>query len=205
MAYDTSIEFYVQLAKAGFITTSCHDRDNNFILLPEMQLEYALLFFKELHISKKVQHLIKKKNFYFKVNTAFNEVLTHINRTHKDAWSGNEYATILQQLHCNRFDNFKLISFELFNHQNELIAGEIGYIIGRTYTSLTGFFKRQKAYNNWGKLQLTLTAQYLKQEAFDFWNLGHACMPYKRHLGAQTFPREKFLHLWKKSTQFQIQ
>jgi Leu/Phe-tRNA-protein transferase len=205
VAYDTSIEFYIALAKAGFISTACYDRQNNFILLPEMQFEYALLYFNKLHISKKVQQLLHKNNFDFKVNTAFNDVLTAINAYHKQAWSKNEYTTLLKKLYGHHDSYFKLISFELFNTQKELIAGEVGYIIGRTYTSLTGFFKREKAYNNWGKLQLTLTAHYLQQQGFDFWNLGHVCMPYKLDLGATIFSREQFLALWQKSTQFQIQ
>lgn len=205
VAYDTSVEFYIALAKAGFITTACYDQQSNFILLPEIQFEYALLYFNNLHISKKVQQLLHKNNFDFKVNTAFNDVVTAINAYHKQAWSKNEYTTLLKKLYTHHDPYFQLISFELFNTQKELIAGEVGYIIGRTYTSLTGFFKREKAYNNWGKLQLTLTARYLQQQGFDFWNLGHACMPYKLDLGANVFSRKEFLSLWKQSTQFQIQ
>jgi Leu/Phe-tRNA-protein transferase len=170
-----------------------------------MQFEYAILFFKHLHISKKVQTLLRKNEFEFKINTAFDAVLEAINAHHSDSWSNNEYSTLLKALHKYPNSDFKLMSFELFNTQKELIAGEIGYMIGRTYTSLTGFFKRQKSYNNWGKLQLTLTAYYLQQQGFDFWNLGHTCMPYKIALGAKIVPRKEFLKLWHQSCKFQIQ
>ena len=46
-------EFYIKLARAGFISVS-HIEDNIQYLLPEMQFEYAVLDFENLHISKKV-------------------------------------------------------------------------------------------------------------------------------------------------------
>ena len=64
---DFSQEFYIILAKAGFISTSILIK-NKFYLLPEIQFEYAILDFKDLHITKKVQKLIKENNFEFKIN-----------------------------------------------------------------------------------------------------------------------------------------
>ena len=54
---DWSVEFYKQLAYEGFITTT-FDTPEGLVLLPELQYEYAILDFKNLHISKKVKKLI---------------------------------------------------------------------------------------------------------------------------------------------------
>lgn len=192
-------EFYIKLAQAGFISTAMHDVNDIAILLPEIQFEYALLDFEQLHISKKVKQLLNKAQYSFKINHNFSDVVQHINAYHDHSWICQEYEELLYTLHEQQYDNFELISVSLLNENGQLIAGEIGYIIGKTYTSLTGFYKREKAYNNWGKLQLVLLAHYLQAYAFEFWNLGHASLQYKLDLGAAIYSREDFLKHWRVS------
>lgn len=192
-------EFYIELAKAGFISTSMYDMNNNCILLPEIQFDYAVLHFDNLHISKKVSHLIKKNDYVFTVNQKLNDVLEAINDYHEISWISPEYKKMLLSLSCRQHANFELLSVELNDKNNNLIAGEVGYKIGRTYTSLTGFFKREKKYNNWGKLQLVLLSNYLEEHKYDFWNLGHSSLLYKIELGAKVFCRKDFIKIWKKS------
>lgn len=201
MAYDFSPSFYIQLAQTGFIATACHDLDKQEVLLPEMQFEYALLDFKHLHISKKVAPLVKKESLKLTKNRYFEEVVASIQTYHKKSWLLPKYTQLLRELFTHTHENFELCSFELIDEtSHELIAGELGYIIGRTYTSLTGFFKKEKRYNHHGKLQLVLLARYLEQQGFDFWNLGHACMEYKLQLGAKVYTRQDFLRRWLEST-----
>lgn len=196
-SYDFSPDFYVALCQKGFIATSCYDTKNQQILLPEIQFEYAVLHFENLHISKKVKKLLQQNRFSFTCNTKFDEVLDKLEHYHKKSWLFGKYKTMLQEIKNKEFDNFKLMSFELCDTQNGmLIAGELGYFIGTTYTSLTGFCNKEKMYNNWGKLQLVLLAQFLEQNGFSFWNLGHACLQYKIDLGAKVYSREEFLKLW---------
>lgn len=200
-SYSFAPSFYVKLAQAGFIATSCFDTKNNPILLPEMQFEYAVLHFPNLHISKKVKTLLKSNAFTFTKNQQFESVLNAINEYHKNSWLSQPYIDMLLEIRQHHFPNFELVSFELYDNQtNTLVAGEIGYIIGKTYTSLSGFFIKEKQYNNWGKLQLVLLAQFLQNKEFDFWNLGHACLLYKIDLGAITYSRKEFLNLWKASS-----
>jgi len=201
-SYDFSPDFYVQLCKKGFIATSCYDAKNRVLLLPEMQFEYAVLDFNNLHISKKVTQLLKKENYVFTKNSYFKEVIASLETYHSQCWLTLPYIQMLCELKQQHNNNFELVSFELCDTQNKhLIAGEIGYIIGKTYTSLSGFCTKEKAYNNWGKLQLVLLSQYLQKNEFDFWNLGHACLKYKIDLGAVIYSREEFLERWIESTQ----
>ncbi len=55
---DFSEEFYIKAAQSGFITTSMY-KDGNFLLLPEIQFDYAILDFNDIKIPKKVQKLLK--------------------------------------------------------------------------------------------------------------------------------------------------
>uniref|UniRef100_UPI004048C461 hypothetical protein n=1 Tax=Aliarcobacter sp. TaxID=2321116 RepID=UPI004048C461 len=195
---DFSEDFYIYLAYLGFISTSITVK-NTFYLLPEIQFEYALLDFKDLHISKKVNSLINKKFYDFKINENINLVLENIEKFHKTNWLKDKYKELILSLKEYKHENidFELMSIELYDKNNkELIAGEIGYKINSTYTSLTGFSLKEKIYNNWGKLQLVLLAQYLEKNNYSFWNLGHPYMQYKFDLGAKIYSREEFLEKW---------
>lgn len=195
---DFSAEFYIQQALCGFISTSINFQ-NKFYLVPEIQFEYAILDFPNLHISKKVKKLLEKNDFEFCINTNLDEVVKNIQSHHKSNWLTNEYYEILKNLknYHNPNINFELLSIELWDkNKSTLIAGEIGYKIGLTYTSLSGFCLKDKKFNNFGKLQMVILALYLEKNNFSFWNLGHPYMQYKFDLGAISFSREEFLKRW---------
>ena len=195
---DFSKEFYIHLARCGFISTTTIYEDKLY-LLPELQFEYALLDFENLHISKKVEKLIKKDNYIFKINTRFEEVLEKIDEYHNPNWLIGDYHRLLLELKQkdDSLPDFSIISVEIIDKEtNELIAAEIGYKIYDTYTSLTGFSSKEKKYNNYGKLQLVLLAKYLEKENYAFWNLGHPYMQYKFDLGAVKYSRDDFLKRW---------
>jgi Leu/Phe-tRNA-protein transferase len=191
-----SEELYIELAKRGFIATS-YDTLEGLVLLPEIQFAYAVLFFEKLHISQKVKKLLQKDDYILSFNSRFDEVLDALEHFHKYNWLKGEYRVLLERLKRGAYENFSVMSVELSSKESgELIAGEVGYVIGRTYTSLSGFSSREKAYKNCGSLQLVLLAQHLQKEGFAFWNLGHPYMEYKKRLGAEILEREKFLELW---------
>lgn len=198
---DFSTEFYIEAARAGFITTSIY-HDNQFILLPEIQFDYAVLHFDKIIIPKKVNKLINENNYIFDINRNFQEVLNRISSYHPDSWVTQEYIELLNKLNINKNlkKYFNLFSTEIYEKSTKkLISGEIGYQIGSTYTSLTGFTTRNKKYNNWGKLQLVLLNNYLKENDFKLWNLGHPQLQYKIDLGAKIYNRSDFLKLWEKN------
>ncbi len=197
---DFSCEFYILLARLGFISVS-YMEDGVQYLLPEMQFQYAVLEFNNLHISKKVNKLLQQKDLYsFTVNQNFNKVLQLIDTHHKDNWLSKDYLKLIKQLKTfNSNQSFELMSCELAcTETNKIVAGEIGYKIGSTYTSLSGFSIKDKRYNNYGKLQLILLAKYLEKNSFAFWNLGHPYMQYKLDLGAKVLSRIEFLEKWLK-------
>jgi len=198
---DWSTEFYITLAKKGFISTT-YDTKGGLVLLPELQYDYAVLDFEDLHISKKVKKLLDRDEYVFSIDTRFEEVLKKITLQHKDNWLKGEYIQVLKKLKTLDRDDFKIMTVEVTSKEGELIAGEIGYVIFDTYTSLSGFSSSEKKYNNYGNLQLVLLAKYLQNNGFAFWNLGHPHMTYKQKLGAKTYTRGEFLQRWRKVVSF---
>jgi len=190
---DFSPQFYIALARAGFICVS-HEIDTILFLLPEMQTEYAVLDFPDLHISKKVRKLLKQERYQLSFNTSFKRVVNAIKDAYDPCWITKEYEGLMYKLSDNIYENFTLFSTELFDKESgELVAGEIGYITDNIYTSLSGFHSKNKRYANWGTLQLVLLGKYLEAQKVRFWNLGHAQMEYKKVLGAKVLCREAFL------------
>jgi Leu/Phe-tRNA-protein transferase len=190
---DFSPEYYIAQAKAGFIAVTDFYEDKE-LLLPEIQFSYAVLDFKDLHISKKVKNILHKKDLKLEISNNIDQTVQKINISHKNCWLTPRYKEMLkatQQIN----DNFELISIGIRDNGN-LIAGELGYIIGKTYTSLSGFSSREKEYCNYGTAQLVLLAQYLEKQKFKFWNLGQPYMTYKLALGAKIYERQEFLKRW---------
>ncbi len=166
---DFSAQFYIKAAQLGFITTSIY-RDGEFLLLPEIQFDYAILDFNNIKIPKKVNKLLKNNNYKFTINNRFDEVCKKIESYHNNSWINDDYISILNKINNRKLNKkFKLLSIELSEKEtNRLISGEIGYKTEKIYTSLTGFTTKEKEYNNWGKLQLVLLNNYLKKNAYSF-------------------------------------
>jgi len=194
---DFSARNYIALAKAGFISVTEHYQGNE-LLIPEIQFKYGLLDFKDLHISKKVQKLLKQKNFLLEINSDLEKVAKAIATLHKNSWLTSKYLITLKN--TEKLDNNFKVHAVTLKENGETVAGEIGYVIGKTYTSLSGFSKREKCYRDYGTAQLVLLAQHLEKSGFDFWNLGHPYMEYKLALGAKVYDRKEFLERWKRST-----
>jgi len=192
---DWSCEFYIELAKKGFISTT-YDTKDGLIILPELEFDYGILDFENLHISKKVKKLLKERNYQFCIDENLDEVLDGIATLHKDNWLKGNYVELVKKLHKLERDDFRLHSIELMC-DGKVVSGEIGYETDNgVYTSLSGFSLKSKEYNNYGTLQLVLLAKHLQKRGFRFWNLGHPHMPYKLKLGAKVYKREEFLKRW---------
>lgn len=190
---DFSPSYYIAQAKAGFIAVTDLYQEEE-LLLPEIQYSYAVLHFEDLHISKKVQKLLRKRHLELTIDTSLEKIADAVRNYHQHCWLTPKYLqTLIQTIEIR--EGFQPIAAYI-EENGKAVAGEIGYIIGETYTSLTGFSSREKAYRNYGTTQLVLLANYLRENDFAFWNLGQSYMPYKFHLGAKEYSRMDFLELW---------
>ena len=193
---DFSAKYYIAQAKAGFIAVTM-EQNGGLYLTPEIQKEYAVLDFKDLHISRKVKKLLQQKELKIEIGYEFNELFFKIQEQHVLSWLRMIYLEMLKEV--NFVDDNCHVVTTVIRDKGNIISGEFGYFIGRTYTSLTGFSSRKREYNNYGTAQIVLLAQYLEKEGIDFLNLGQPYMQYKLDLGAKVYSREAFLKRWLKS------
>ncbi len=195
---------YVALARAGFISISHVDEDLGSLLIAELQALYAVLDWENLHISRNVRKILRSgriahEGLELRVVADITRVLDRIVAYHQPrSWLIPPYRDLLRRLPSQGAAAFSLHGVELWSTtRDELIAGELGYSIGRTYTSLSGFCaSNEPAWRDFGTLQLVLLAQRLERAGYAFWNLGHASQAYKHALGARRVPRPEFLERW---------
>lgn len=201
---DWDPEFYVALARAGFICIAAQHPQIRTILIAELQQSYAVLDWQNLHCSSKLRKLmasglLEEEGIELRVVDASDRLLDRLVSYHgEDNWIHSPYRSIVRYLAERADHRFAMHGVELWStRRNELVAGELGYSIGATYTSLSGFCTREdRRWHHFGTLQQILLARALQDRGYAFWNMGHVSMPYKIALGARITPRASFLERW---------
>jgi len=197
-------DFYIALARAGFISVSFEHPTLGTLLLPEIQNAYAVLDWDELHVSRKLRKLLRSgrlesEGLELRIVARCERVVGRLIAYHEDAiWLTPPYRALLSRLPTGPRTDFALHGVELWSRRrDELVAGEIGYSIGSTYTSLSGFCTRgNPERRHLGTLQMVWLAHLLRDRGYAFWNMGHPSLSYKGALGARTLSRFRFLERW---------
>ena len=214
MSTDWSVNFYILQAIRGFIAVGHEAGADMEILLPQIQRSYCLLDWDQISGNKNILKQIRNrlKNFRIRINHKPKTAIEGIHRFHgSKSWLCTRYRGLLEQL----FDRgtfviegiptpsssimFRICSVELYSPSDELVAAELGYVIGATFTSLTGFCHREKGISV-GKAQILALAKLLSVSGFQFLNLGQppsrGQMQYKTEIGGVEVPRPVFLERW---------
>ena len=169
----------------------------------------------DLHVSRSVRK--KAKRYRLTINQDFEAVVRGCRQQHGSShcWLYPPLVQAFQQIHaCGcagtsvRFQQsstttaqasscpVRLYSIEIWTnnddnndeHDDVMVAGELGYTVGSMYTSLTGFSNQDSA----GSVQLAALGKLLCSRGFEIWDLGMD-MEYKRSLGSHLMPRDEFV------------
>jgi Leu/Phe-tRNA-protein transferase len=142
----------------------------------------------KLHIEKKTRKLARR--YEVTLDTAFEQVVEKVWAQHGHNWLFPVLARTFKRMHdANGSGEFRasVHSVEVWK-QGELVSGELGFTIGGVYNSLTGFTGESNA----GKVQLAALGELLALNGVSHWDLGMV-MDYTLRLGAEQFPRARFL------------
>jgi Leu/Phe-tRNA-protein transferase len=187
--------FLAKLMAAGFLVMSMEqygtESDIKTILLPKHHLVRNVLFFDQLHVSKTAKRFLNR--YELKADDDFALMLHHCIETHGDDWLTEELCKTLVSLWKNPIDPVKMFAFGLYRDE-QLVAGEIGVVAGKVYTSYSGFH----AENNSGTVQMIKTAKYLEKNGFSFWDLGMP-LDYKYTFGAVDIFKNVFEEIFLKA------
>ena len=185
-----------QLMAEGFLPIATEG-----YLLPKLHAERCVISLPDaLHVSKSVRK--KAKRFHMTVNQCMDRVVEGCREQHgATCWLYAPLVAAFENIHQHGREGFvtrvgdkatacpvRLYSVEVWDENNDLVAGELGYTVGSIFTSLTGFSRQDSA----GSAQLAALGRLLGREGFTLWDLGMD-MDYKRVLGSHLMPREEFV------------
>jgi len=208
LALDCEEDFISRLMEAGFLVMSVELKDDKgggkdngegqpdpfYIFLPKLHLVRSVLFFSELHIKRSVRRFLKC--YELRVNEDFDLILDKCVKIHGADWLTPPLTGILKNLNRNagshrQYGQVRPVSFAVYR-EGELKAGEIGVVIGRVYTSYSGYYEEDNA----GTVQMILMARWLEKTGFDFLDFGMP-LDYKTALGAQNIKPARFVELFR--------
>jgi len=194
IAVDFNPKFIVRMMEAGFLVMSVNvaekDSEPYYILLPKLHLVRSVLFFENLHIKKSIRRLLGR--YELRMDTDFDKIIDLCVETHGDDWLTPPLVGAIKKIRQSPVGNIvRPASFAVYRN-GMLAAGEFGIVCGGVYTSYSGFFIEDNA----GTVQLILTALYLRQNGFSFFDLGMP-MDYKSGLGAVDISPQEFVDLYR--------
>ena len=186
--------FLARLFYAGFLPIAQEIGQTDpasaiYVLLPKMHIERCVLLDLTLfRVNKKTQK--DAKYFSITLNSCFSRVLDRCLVQHgAQCWLLPPLRNALSHIYKSKGKfPVSVVSVEVWRDE-ELVAGEVGVLVGAVYTSLTGFSDRL---HNSGKVQLAALCRVLQTSGVRIWDLGMS-LPYKLELGATVIPRSEFL------------
>eukprot|EP00039_Didymoeca_costata_P011533 m.162483 g.162483 ORF g.162483 m.162483 type:complete len:370 (+) comp15205_c0_seq2:273-1382(+) len=190
--------FFDRLLFEGFlpICTDVSDQGEVHVLLPKWHVERCVLNqMSDLHYSKKVRR--RAGRYTLTVNTDINQVLRGVIGQHGENWFYKPIRQILRALHQKSSKHHcRTFTFECWNEDNKLVAGDVGIVCGGIYTSLSGFYTEDGS----GTIQICAMVKLLARWGFSFVDLGQH-LDYKIKLGATMLPRSQFLQKFRSARQ----
>lgn len=157
--------------------------------------ERAILFYQDLHISKKLKKFLSKKPYTFKVNKNFEAVIyacsTSPNRKNQQGtWITSQMIQAYIDLHQAGY----AMSFEAYDHQGILVGGMYGVKIGQMFAGESMFYTQDNA----SKFALIEAISYLHAQGIDWIDI-QMLTPLLESLGACLIKREVFMEMLKKA------
>jgi len=163
-------------------------KDGVYAMAIKLSKMECVLKKENLHVPKRTRQRAKK--FDVSVNLAFEAVVEKCVQIKGENWLCKPLRQSFIEMHKSPQKYLsKLISFELWEG-DQLVAGEIGFVMGLMYTSLTGFYLVKGT----GTIQLCATGQLLREAGILWWDFEMA-HKYKLELGAHEIPRQEWVQI----------
>jgi Leu/Phe-tRNA-protein transferase len=207
IALDYEPEFVARLMEAGFLVMSAVVEDENneplYLILPKLHLMRSALFFDKLHVKKSIRKLLG--SFELRADAEFEHIVDRCVEKHGEDWLTPPLVDCIKRIRrgegasCTFAPTPPLLptakaypaSFGLYR-DGKLVAGEFGVVCGKVYTSYSGYYDEDNA----GTVQMILTARYLQEHGFSFFDFG-VPLDYKNDLGAVDICPNEFVKLFR--------
>jgi leucyl/phenylalanyl-tRNA--protein transferase len=164
-----------------------------YLLLARHHHIRNVLFFDDLHISRSAVRLLRNAgdSFELRADACYDEIAERCVAKHGADWLTPPLLEAMRNIRDDPSAPVRPTSFALFR-DGELCAGDLGVKVGAVYTSYSGYHDG----NSTGTVQMILTAEYLRDAGFAFWDLGMP-LPYKYTLGATDIGIDHFTRIFR--------
>jgi leucyl/phenylalanyl-tRNA---protein transferase len=156
----------------------------------------AVLFFKDLHVSRSLRREQSKSKFTFTINRDFNAVIEKCAASRSERRQGT-WITSAMIIAYKKFHKLgHAHSVEVWK-EKKLVGGLYGVDAGGLFAGESMFFEESNA----SKLAVLYIVDYLKGKGAQWMDI-QDMTPHMKALGAKTIPRDQFLNLLTRTLSF---
>ncbi len=151
----------------------------------------AILNLDTMNLSRSLRRDFKNKGFEFRINTAFDEVISNCSKRidGEDTWITRKMIDAYRDFHKKGF----AFSFETYNIDGLLVGGLYGIWMNSYFAGESMFYRESGA----SKFALVNTLEFLRDQAGLKWVDTQMRTPLFERIGAIDIPRERFMHMLK--------
>lgn len=142
----------------------------------------------EVHVSKSMQRLFKRKSFKVTLDTCFSDVIQSCALVPRQNQDGTWITSEMQQAYINLHEKGYVHSVEVWNEAGKLVGGLYGLSLGAMFCG-ESMFSLEKNASKYGFLTLASLLQEREFEIID----AQVYTPHLESLGAYLVPRSDFL------------
>ena len=185
IVHDLSVDTLVEAYRRGLFTFA-HFGPLKWMSMPER----CVLFFDEMHTSRRVMRMSRNGKFTVTFDQAFEDVIKACAGRRKGKWHVTWITPRIMRAYAAMHDAGYVHSFEVWNRQGALVGGGYGVAIGRVF-----FGKSQFSYeSNASKLGCAVLNRHLAEWGYAL-NDAKWQTPTMRPMGFRDIPRRAFLDL----------
>jgi leucyl/phenylalanyl-tRNA--protein transferase len=182
--HDLSVPTLVEAYKRGLYTS-----DHYGALTWSSPAERCVLFFDELHISKRLRRTMRQGKYTVTFDRAFEQVITSCAGRREGRWHMTWITPRIMRAYAALFDAGIVHSFEVWNEAGKLVGGGYGVAIGGVFFTESQFSHE----DNTSKLGFTVLNWHLAKWGYVL-NDGKKPTPTILSMGFRNISRSEFLH-----------
>lgn len=150
--------------------------------------ERCVLFFDEIHISKRLRRLMRQGKYTVTFDRAFEQVITACAGRREGRWHMTWITPRIMKAYAALLDAGHVHSFEVWNADGKLVGGGYGVSLGRVFFTESQFSHE----DNTSKLGFTVLNWHLQKWGYVL-NDGKKPTPTILDMGFRSIPRAEFL------------
>ena len=185
IVHDLSVDTLVEAYRRGLFTFA-HFGPLKWMSLPER----CVLFFDEMHTSKRVMRMSRNGKFTVTFDQAFEDVIKACSGRRENKWHVTWITPQIMRAYAALYDAGYVHSFEVWNEQGTLVGGGYGVAIGRAFFTESQFSYESDA----SKLGFAVLNRHLAEWGYAL-NDGKWPTPTIVPMGFRNIPRRAFLDL----------